>query len=315
MLYVSFQKFLELNKAQWLAIDSQMRRAIPMSFNHHKQPVIRMRQDFQWGLSTLMAEVFTSKLNGAFGTEYKFPGYTMEYFNDLCDKVKISRDVAINSLGTLGGGNHFIEFSISEATGHTGVTLHAGSRGLGAKTATYWQKVATDNMWATHDDGTESIEYIKANYPKEEWNTRLKAPKRAKPKASGLEYLESDDWYGYLMDMNFCQIYAEVNLNIMMQMILRRLNIDPILMLSKETTHTIHNYISPDDLIIRKGAVRSINGEGMLIPFNMEDGILVCEGKSNEEWNWSAPHGAGRLFGRGEMNGAMISTPKRPVSV
>jgi len=303
MLYVSFRRLMELNKGQWLAIDSMVRRAIPMGYKHHPRPRICMEKDFQWGLSSLMASVFTSKLNNKFGTHYKAPEYNMKYFIELCDKVKINRDVAINSLGTLGGGNHFIEFSTSKATGFTGVTLHAGSRGLGLKTANYWQKVATEKMQGTTDEDWDAVvQEIKDNNHRIKWNDMIRAAKkRTVSKPTGLEHLEGDDWFGYLMDMNFCQIYAEVNLNIMMQMILRRLNVPDTFMLSRETTHTIHNYISPDDLIIRKGAIRSIEGQRMLIPGNMEDGILVCEGKSNEKWNNSAPHGAGRNFGRNEM--------------
>jgi RNA-splicing ligase RtcB len=101
--------------------------------------------------------------------------------------------------------------------------------------------------------------------------------------------------------MNFAQIYAQENISIMMSVILQTLNLPVTLMMSTDTVHTVHNYINFEDFIIRKGAVRSIKGQKLLIPFNMEDGILVCEGKSNEEWNCSAPHGAGRLFGRKDM--------------
>jgi len=86
-----------------------------------------------------------------------------------------------------------------------------------------------------------------------------------------------------------------------MHVILQVLNLEPRLMLLPDTVHTIHNYINFEDWIIRKGAVSARQGERMLIPFNMEDGILICEGKGNEEWNFSAPHGAGRLHGRKAM--------------
>jgi tRNA-splicing ligase RtcB len=302
MLYVNFQKFLDYDRATWQSIDRQIRKRIPMGMKHHPESIYEyFEYDFPWSIATLEMQIFTMKLNKLFDTNYKGPEYNAKWFFELCERVRCKPIAAVNSIGTLGGGNHFIEFSTSEKTGNTGVTIHSGSRNLGLKIANYWQGVAKDNLKKRYQiEFQNTIKEIKANNPFERWDVLIKAAKLP-PTPTGLECLEGDDWYGYLHEMNFAQIYAHINVTAMAEIIVPLLNLDKTLILHKDTVHTVHNYINFEDFIIRKGAVRSIKDERMLIPFNMEDGILICEGKSNEEWNWSAPHGAGRLFGRGDM--------------
>lgn len=301
MLYCDFGVHMDWDIAKRTTIDSIIRRLIPMGFNHHPRPKMNMEREFPWAISSLAGEVFTSRLNDRFNTNHKFAGYSRRWYEEMCKRVNIKVEVATNSIGTLGGGNHFIEFSNSEATGNTGVTLHAGSRGLGNKIANYHQKVAKKRLKSLRTVTDKvTIADIKKNNPQEKWDGLIKHVKLPHTPI-GLEYLEGDDWYNYLMEMNFAQIYAEINLNVMMHILLKAIGLKESLMLGPNTIHTIHNYVSPDDLIIRKGAVRSIEGERMLIPANMEDGILVAEGRSNDDWYSTAPHGAGRLFGRKDM--------------
>ena len=111
--------------------------------------------------------------------------------------------------------------------------------------------------------------------------------------AKGLDYLEGEDMQGYLTDMIFCQIYAQENRRIIGQEVNKFLGRPYV-----GSLETIHNYISFEDFIIRKGAVSAREGEVFILPFNMEDGILLCRGKGNPKWNYSAPHGAGRLMSR-----------------
>ena len=111
-----------------------------------------------------------------------------------------------------------------------------------------------------------------------------------------MAYLQGDDMFGYLTDMLFAQNYAELNRKSMAEKILSVCNISPPDV--KQTIETNHNFIDFDDFIIRKGAIKSYIGDYMIIPFNMEDGILICSGRSNPEWNYSAPHGAGRVGSR-----------------
>lgn len=148
------------------------------------------------------------------------------------------------------------------------------------------------------------VKRVKEKYPQEQWGSeiaryqelygRRKAPK-------GMEYLEGDDMYGYLCDMVVAQIYADFNRKVMMDEIIEvmqkfGLEYD----YDWEEVMTVHNFIDFDDWIIRKGAVRSYEGEKFILPFNMKEGLLICEGKSNPEWNYSAPHGAGRVMSRSE---------------
>lgn len=302
MRYVSFQKYLDFDKDQWLAVARQIRRHIPMAQKHRKEVWYKnFETGFPWSLANMQQLVFTSSLNKHFGTNYKGPDYTPKWFFDLCKRVNCKPVVGVNSIGSLGGGNHFIEFSISERTKHTGVTVHSGSRNLGLKIANYWQRKAVANLKERHRTKHEAaIKHIKENLPTSQWDAAIRAAKEPAI-VNGLEYLDGEDWFGYLHEMNFAQIYASENTAVMAMVILDVLNLDPQLAMSEYNVHTVHNCISFDDLIIRKGAVSSRVGQKMLIPFNMEDGILVCEGKSNEDWYFSAPHGAGRLHGRKAM--------------
>lgn len=301
MMYVDFGKLLNFDKDQWRAVDRQVRKYIPMAKNHHRKPMVDIENEFPWSIASLEKDIFTQKLNSCLGTEFKGPDYTSKWFFELCERIRCKPTVAVNSLGTLGGSNHFIEFGESQARNTTGCTVHSGSRNFGLKICNYWQNVAKSNLKKRHiTDFQKVMEKIKAEYPKSEWDSRIKEAKHF-PTPTGLEYLEGEDMYGYLHEMNFCGVYAYSNLSMMMTAILSILNLPWTLMLGKHTVHTIHNYISMEDFIIRKGAVRAAKGERFLVPFNMEDGILICEGKGNAEWNYSAPHGAGRLFGRKEI--------------
>lgn len=231
--------------------------------------------------------------------------YKFKSISHLCDKVGISEDYAQKSLGTVGGGNHFIEFG-KDLNDNIWLTIHSGSRNLGKKVCEYWQKIAVKrkNEKRLLNTNLESIETIKAKYQKNEWEFRIKE-RNSKLKdnsiSDGLEYLEGNDYSEYLNDMQLCQSYARQN----------RLTIfyklrDIFKFSNTELIHTIHNFISFDDMIIRKGAIRSYEGELCVIPLNMRDGILICEGKSNPEWNFSAPHGAGRIMSRSEAKRFLI---------
>jgi RNA-splicing ligase RtcB len=291
-----------------------------MSEKYRDKPALDIQKDFPWDITTLEIEVFTSHLNSRLGTKHKGEEYTPDWFFKLCERVRCKPIRAVNSIGTLGSGNHFIEFGTSKNTGNTCCTIHSGSRNLGARVATYWQRRARENLKQKYQvEFQKTIKKIKEENPTSKWNDLIKAAKHP-PTPTGLEYLEGEDMYGYLHEMNFCQAYAYQNVKAMMSVILQTLNLPVTLMMSTDTVkpksgftctdssleksntvHTVHNYINFEDFIIRKGAVSSYKGRKMIIPFNMEDGLLICEGKGNEEWNFSAPHGAGRLFGRKDM--------------
>ena len=192
--------------------------------------------------------------------------------HEFVDQVPLSqlnwRGFDINrakfSIGTLGGGNHFIEVNKGNE-GELYIVIHSGSRHLGKELAEYYQNQAVK---------------------------QTKGVSVPKP----LAYLTSDLFTAYLQDMKITQLYADVNRKAMMQIIINGLGI------TKNDIHeqftTIHNYIDTESMILRKGAVSARVGEKLLIPINMRDGSLVCEGLGNPDWNFSAPHGAGRLMSR-----------------
>jgi RNA-splicing ligase RtcB len=170
---------------------------------------------------------------------------------------------------------------------------------LGKKICEYWQDIASKKNYV---DPKIEITKIKDTYPKNEWETQIKKLKEEMKKIipSPLDFLEGDNRTLYLIDMYFAQNYAELNRYMIMESILKLLEGSLLEVKFKvgETIETEHNYIDPIDNIIRKGAIKSYNGKKMIIPLNMRDGILICEGKSNREWNFSAPHGAGRVLSR-----------------
>lgn len=190
-------------------------------------------------------------------------------------------------------GNHFIEIGRSAITGDIWITVHTGSRNLGKKICEYWQGVASKRGIFNIKD---EIDRIKKLYPKSEWEKSIQNVRNLAKGfiKSDLDYLDGDNKSGYLRDMVVAQEYAELNRYVIMKDIMNILGIKEGI----DCIETVHNYIDFKDNIIRKGAIRSYVGERMIIPFNMQAGILVCEGKSNPEWNYSAPHGAGRVYSR-----------------
>lgn len=204
------------------------------------------------------------------------------------------------SLGTLGGGNHFIEID-EDTRGNKYLVIHSGSRNLGKQVAEYYQKVAIENFNGVNNIGhaqKKLIESFKAQGREKELSGAIEElHKTFKPKAKGipkeLSYLENEDRLNYLHDMKICQEFAVANRIMMADIICRYMNWAPA-----SSFETIHNYIEHETNMVRKGAISAKYGERVLIPINMRDGCIVGIGKGNEDWNCSAPHGAGRLMSR-----------------
>lgn len=202
---------------------------------------------------------------------------------------------AVKSMGTLGGGNHFIELDTDD-DGNLYLIIHSGSRHLGLEVAQYYQDAAVkqlDSIPKTDIDAV--IRNLKAQGREREIEKTLKAlhiTKRTKvPKE--LAYVQDELFERYIHDMRIIQRYAEWNRFVMVDEILAGMDLH-----IEESFTTIHNYIDTDAMILRKGAVSAKRGEKLLIPINMRDGSLICVGKGNDDWNQSAPHGAGRLMSR-----------------
>lgn len=213
------------------------------------------------------------------------------------EKINLNLDRAQKSLGTLGGGNHFIEADKGE-DGTLYLVVHSGSRHLGLEAARYYQEQAIGRL---NDTEKEEIEQLIKSYRASHREQELEAAILQKKKELGagipkaLAYLSGSLMEDYIHDMKILQRYAMLNRKAMLSEIIRGMKLK-----AEEEFTTIHNYIDTDCMILRKGAVSAKAGEKLLIPINMRDGSLICRGKGNEEWNQSAPHGAGRLMSRAE---------------
>lgn len=204
---------------------------------------------------------------------------------------------AEKSIGTLGGGNHFIEVD-SDDDGNLYIVIHSGSRHLGVEVAKYYQEAGYNALNSVCDVDTQKmISEMKVSGRSREIQKMLKILKKSRKSSipKPLAYVEGDLFAAYIHDMKIVQRYAELNRAAMLDTIVKAMKIHII-----DQFTTIHNYIDTDAMILRKGAVSAKQGERLLIPINMRDGSLVCIGKGNLDWNCSAPHGAGRKMSRSQ---------------
>ena len=207
---------------------------------------------------------------------------------------------AEKSIGTLGGGNHFIEADRDDE-GNIYIVIHSGSRHLGLQIANYYQNAAYKALTTYSPEEIDAeIRKLKAQGRHSEIQEALKALK-TKPVhiPKPLAYVEGELLRQYLHDMRIAQTFADLNRRAMMDTILKGMGLHV-----EEQFTTIHNYIDMDHNILRKGAISAQAGERVLIPINMRDGSLICTGKGNPDWNYSAPHGAGRLMSRSDAKAA-----------
>lgn len=210
---------------------------------------------------------------------------------------KIDLRRAERSLGTLGGGNHFIEAD-KGSDGSIYIVIHSGSRHLGLEVAKYYQEQGFKQLNEVDRDVVKKlIADLKAQGRDTEIRRELKKLENTKrtdvPKH--LAYASGQLFDDYIHDMRLVQRYAALNRKAMADEIVKGMKLTVV-----EQFTTIHNYIDTENMILRKGAVSAQSGEKLIIPINMRDGSLICIGKGNPDWNFSAPHGAGRLMSRSE---------------
>lgn len=227
----------------------------------------------------------------------KFPKLQELYcYRELKDCKRLER-----SVGTLGGGNHFIEVDVDEE-GNKYLIIHSGSRNLGKQVAEYYQNLAFELMQGKDELyklQQQIIDKYKAEGRKKEIQAAIKELHRTfKPIAlkipKDLCYLEGEYREKYLHDMKICQEFAVANRYYIGKIVLEHMGINSL----SHSFETIHNYIDIESNIVRKGAISAKEGEMLLIPINMKDGCILGVGKGNTDWNCSAPHGAGRLMSR-----------------
>ena len=229
------------------------------------------------------------------GRHENFDLQKLRCFRELKDSRRLER-----SLGTLGGGNHFVEVD-KASDGTKYLVIHTGSRNLGTQVAEIYQKLAVDLNRGMEDYFEQRNEIIRT-YKEQGRRSEIQAALKeiAWKKANGptsipedLCYLYGKYFEDYLADVEICQQFAKRNREIIAEIILEKCGLTAI-----DAFHTIHNYIDTEEMILRKGAIAAHKGEKVLIPINMRDGSVLADGKGNPEWTYSAPHGAGRVMSR-----------------
>lgn len=239
------------------------------------------------------AHFIPSGMNVWEGRQEHFDLEQLRCYRDLKDAKRLER-----SLGTLGGGNHFIEIDES-ADGVKYLVIHSGSRNLGKQVAELYQKLAVELSKGKEEyfkKRDEIIRTYKEQGRKKEIQAALKQIKWERKESmipEDLCFLYGPYLEDYLHDVEVCQRFARRNREKMAEILLERTGIA-----AGEAFHTIHNYIDTEEMILRKGAIAAHAGEKVLIPINMRDGSVLAVGKGNAEWNYSAPHGAGRIMSR-----------------
>jgi RNA-splicing ligase RtcB len=258
---------LNLNKVfkenQYVKIDNAVKSLIPMGEKNHKIPITT---------DQIMNEIYTKCNLKLELLKHKFPEYPFNeftynenYYKQLIQRAKsnVSSSNYLKSMGTLGGGNHYVEFN-KEENGNCYLTVHCGSRHMGQAICNYHQEKIKNNK-----------NYDKHNFLQ--------------------NYLSNNELVEYLIDMVFAQEFASKNRSIIIEIICTEIGCE---FKPNKIIETIHNYIDFDRFILRKGAICADKDKMCIISLNMRDGILICKGKGNPEWNYSSAHGCGRLMSR-----------------
>lgn len=207
--------------------------------------------------------------------------------------ANFSRDTAAHSLGTLGGGNHFIEMNKTD-DGRLFLVIHSGSRHLGVKVANHHQKKAIESLSNDKEGLDQLIAELKTAGRHQEINRAIKSYKSVLPAIpNDLAYLTGALMQDYFNDLKIAQDYAKWNRAAMVEVLMDAMDFQEV-----GRIDTVHNYIDLEHMILRKGAISARKNEWVLIPINMRDGSLLAKGKGNDDWNQSGPHGAGRILSR-----------------
>lgn len=249
---------LKVNEADYAAIERSIREHVKFGMTIHEKSVYDVKQLYKH-LQTRLTEARQQWPEMVSNMDVTEKGITA-----FLKRIDMSEHMFYHSIGTVGGGNHFVEVGVTPA-GNYAFTAHCGSRNLGQKVWKYWKQVSVNQAGVTNG------------------------------------FLMGDAMKGYITDMVVAQAYAEFN-----HQVIDHLVLDAIVACSGqqasivERIYTTHNYIDFAMKILRKGAVAAPQGRKLVIPFNMRDGLIICHGKGNDDWNQSAPHGAGRLLSRSD---------------
>lgn len=317
-----------------------VRDVVPMGHDvHDYDDASHLIDEFPFERANDVFKQFERAYENKFGRRinplgFDFDSYDDEYFNSLCQRVLSNQRQGmghvIRSAGTLGGGNHFIEFAQTRDAGDYWLIIHSGSRYLGKSVAEYWQHQATQYRqadvirnalpeeyheylkfdpetisdgklytWVTGGMGESHLhkESIRQDFDGKEITRVFDALSQPQSEigdqSDDLDWLEGREAHGYYIDMLFAQQYARWNRALMSEAICDTLQIDP-----DRQFQSIHNYIDFHDLMIRKGATPAREDEELIIPFNMAEGSILARGQGAERFHQTAPHGAGRIMSR-----------------
>lgn len=254
-------------------------RVVPMGSNVHTDPIIALEQYTPFYEEAVAEAVaFATAYKERFGVEIVPPTYCDAWFHNLARRIGSDFDYDLKCMGTLGGGNHFCEMDCT-AEGQSYLVVHTGSRNLGMKIAQFHSALLT--TVAEDEETTVDLRHVG---------------------------LGGEQAAAYYFDMIWAQTWARMNRRAILSSVLCALGIE---FSSESIMESIHNYIDFRDFIVRKGAIRAHAGETAIVALNMRDGILVCKGRGAEDWNWSGPHGCGRIVSR---RAATASTTKRDLA-
>ena len=285
----------KIDSCNYAEVNDAIKKRIPFGSNIHNESIID-RKDFY----SFLERGFNKYKQKWVERLYDLPNKVDEkWVTKQLKRLDVNENVFYNSLGTVGGGNHFIEYDEDTENNISAFTLHFGSRIFGTKVCKYWMKNCGQDLTKKeyHNFVNEfKSEYLTTHTDMRHFNDDLKAAIKSKSNCSYNGYLNGSLMDRYLCDMCFAQLYAQYNHYIVMNIIKDIIKKYSIKVLRSITS--THNYIDLEDHTLRKSAIRSYKGEEIIVPFNMRDGVAVCEGLSNGEWLNSCAHGAGRKMSR-----------------
>jgi RNA-splicing ligase RtcB len=261
------------NKINYPELDKFIRRNVPHGMNCFKKPELAIAK------------------RAALRTGVEWDDYAQ---NLAAVSKKVGCQRSFESIGTLGGGNHFIEVDEDESD-RLWLIIHSGSRNFGLQVANYHQNIAVGKKLMSKGAYKAKINELKSGFSGKELEAEIGRMTAANTTGKG--YLEGESARAYFADMKIAQAYAGINRRAMMMAIMEYLKEN---YREDSIIESVHNYVDFNEEVpvLRKGAIRGRAGELAIIPLNMRDGTLFVEGKSNPEWNWSLPHGAGRVYSR-----------------
>ena len=293
---LSYNSGIVLREKKYKQIEETIRMMVPVGEKVHENPIVDNLDNI-----FIKSNQHLENLKKLYPELSDFC-YDDDYFLELCKKIKCNKGHILNSLGTLGQGNHYFEINVDE-NNIAYFTVHSGSRYLGQKVCNYHQGVLSAKTKFKYDVYEKNCKEIKKKI--KDKKERKKAEEEMEKqmnldieKNKNEPFLNQIEMKEYLVDMIFTQNYASENRKLMIQNVLGQLMFSGLNEFEGNYIETIHNYIDFDKMILRKGAVSAEEDEICIISLNMRDGILICKGKGNEDWNYSSAHGCGRILDR-----------------